>query len=422
MKKKIIFQKCNINYIYFFLYILAYIISLIIDHHLELREFNDNDPDNIYFFINIDILEIYTFNLADFFAIIPHFISKKLSRSEQIIDNNNENKEKTELIYNEAKITGAKLRPKTIFFYLIIIAAFDFLKDFMNILYYIFFPKFKNETNPFNHTVIFEIIIQFIFSYFILRIQFFKLQHFSLYLNIIIFIIILGLDLVDILKFTIVKGFIYIFYPFLLIFYCLKSVYGKKIILYGYISIYILIIMKGAIKLVFVVVFSLITLMIDNKIFKIFGIYFSELKYIFLIIAKIIINFFIELSLWITLDRFSPNHTPIIIIGEEICNFVEDLLNKDSKFKKMNGHKYIRIFLYLISLIGVLIHNEIIVTNICGLGSDTKYFLDIVVKTDEEFTKSDNPDILKRFETLELMSQQGDENSTQNKCELEIIN
>ena len=314
MKKKIIFQKCNINYIYFFLYILAYIISLIIDHHLELREFNDNDPDNIYFFINIDILEIYTFNLADFFVIIPHFIIKKLSRSEQIIDNNNENKEKTELIYNEAKITGAKLRPKTIFFYLIIIAAFDFLKDFMNILYYIFFPKFNIETNPFNHTVIFEIIIQFIFSYFILRIQFFKLQHFSLYLNIIIFIIILGLDLVDILKFKIVKGFIYIFYPFLLIVYCLKSVYGKKIILYGYISIYILIIMKGAIKLVFVVVFSLITLMIDNKIFKIFGIYFSELKYIFLIIAKIIINFFIELSLWITLDRFSPNHTPIIII------------------------------------------------------------------------------------------------------------
>ena len=88
----------------------------------------------------------------------------------------------------------------------------------------------------------------------------------------------------------------------------------------------------------------------------------------------------------------------------------------------MNGHKYIRIFLYLISLIGVLIHNEIIVTNICGLGSDTKYFLDIVVKTDEEFTKSDNPDILKRFETLELMSQQGEENSDHNKSELEINN
>ena len=119
MKKKIIFQKFNINYIYFLLFILAYIISLIIDHNLELREFNDNDPDNIYFFINIEILEIYTFNLADFFAIIPHFIRKKLSRSEQIIDNNNENKEKTELIYNEAEITGAKLRPKTIFFILL---------------------------------------------------------------------------------------------------------------------------------------------------------------------------------------------------------------------------------------------------------------------------------------------------------------
>ena len=80
----------------------------------------------------------------------------------------------------------------------------------------------------------------------------------------------------------------------------------------------------------------------------------------------------------------------------------------------MNGHKYIRIFFYLILLIGVLIHNEIIVTNICGLGSDTKYFLDIVVKNDEEYTNSDNPDILKKFETLELNDYQEDENSAGN--------
>ena len=118
--------------------------------------------------------------------------------------------------------------------------------------------------------------------------------------------------------------------------------------------------MKGAIKLIFVIISSLIALIVDKKIFKIFANYFSELKYILLIIAKIIVDFFSELSLWITIDRFSPNHTPIIIIGEEFCNFVEDLIDKDSKFKLMGGHKYIRIFFYLISLIGVLIHNEIL--------------------------------------------------------------
>ena len=87
-----------------------------------------------------------------------------------------------------------------------------------------FFSKYEEDSIPFDHTVLFETFIQFIFSYFILKIRFYKLQHFSLYLNIIIFIIILAIDLVDILKFEVIKGFIYIFFPIELIFYCLKSV------------------------------------------------------------------------------------------------------------------------------------------------------------------------------------------------------
>ena len=286
MKKKIIFQKCNIHYIYFLLYILTYIIILIIDHYLELREFDNNVSDNVYYFLNIEILQIYTLNLSDFFAIILYLIRKKLSKSnndnkntENNLDNNSsENNDKKELIYNESNQTGAKFKTKQKLFYLFMIAAFDFLKNFVFVLYYIFFPKYENCSNPLDHSAIFEIIIQFVFSYLILKVHFYKLQHFSLYLNIIIFIIILAIDLVDILKFEIFEGFTYIFFPFQLIFYCLKAVYGKKVILYGYISIYILIIMKGAFKLIFVIVFSLIVLIVDKKIFIIFAEYFSILN------------------------------------------------------------------------------------------------------------------------------------------------
>ena len=232
MKKKIILQKCNINYIYFLLYILTYIIILIIDHYLELREFDNNVPDNVYYFLNIEILQIYTLNLSDFFAIILYLIREKLSKSnndnkntENNLDNNSsENNDKKELIYNESNQTGAKFKTKQKLFYLFMIAAFDFLKNFVFVLYYIFFPKYENCSNPLDHSAIFEIIIQFVFSYLILKVHFYKLQHFSLYLNIIIFIIILAIDLVDILKFEVIKGFIYIFFPIELIFYCLKSV------------------------------------------------------------------------------------------------------------------------------------------------------------------------------------------------------
>ena len=66
----------------------------------------------------------------------------------------------------------------------------------------------------------------------------------------------------------------------------------------------------------------------------------------------------------------------------------------------MGWDLYIRIFLYLIIAIGVLIHNEIVVINICNLGSDTKYFLDLELKKEELFNNADNPEIIKRYETL----------------------
>ena len=43
---------------------------------------------------------------------------------------------------------------------------------------------------------------------------------------------------------------------------------------------------------------------------------------------------------------------------------------------------YIRLFLYIILIICVLIQNEIIVINICGLASDTKYFLNLKLKNE----------------------------------------
>ena len=50
---------------------------------------------------------------------------------------------------------------------------------------------------------------------------------------------------------------------------------------------------------------------------------------------------------------------------------------------------YVRIFLYLILIIGVMIHNEIIIINICGLASDTKYFLDLKVEIEQLYSDTE---------------------------------
>ena len=47
-----------------------------------------------------------------------------------------------------------------------------------------------------------------------------------------------------------------------------------------------------------------------------------------------------------------------------------------------------------------MIHNEIIIINICGLASKTKYFLDLKFSSEELYINENDPEILRRFETL----------------------
>ena len=210
MDKKIIFQKCNFNYIYFLFYFLTTVIMSIIDYYLNPENIKgENKKKSKYDYINKQILEVFIFNISDFFAIIPFLISKKLT-----VSNNNDNKkeekdtfsekrvntedtEQLELIYNDFKLSEIEKRRKKVIFYLILIASFDFLKDFIFVLYYAIFIK-DYRIFPFNFTAMLDIIFQFIFSYLILETHFYKLQKCSLYLNVGILAIFIILDSIDI--------------------------------------------------------------------------------------------------------------------------------------------------------------------------------------------------------------------------------
>ena len=417
--KVIIFRKCNLNYIYFLLYTISYIIILVIEDFLVLDEDfknRENQKKTHYYELSLEILNLYIANISNFIAIIPYFIRKKLlginndNKEKEInLDRKNtkmsENKEQIELIYNDFAQYESEKRKNILMFYVFLVAAFDFLKDFSLIFFYIVFPKDKFHYAPFNGYVILDIILQFISSYLILKIHFYKLQYCSLYLNVAIFFSILIFDLLDIFDSQKIQGKIYIIYPFYIISYCLGYVYGKKAIILGYMSIYLIIIYKGVIKIILVAIFSSIVLIVKIDVFIDLGQYFSETKFILLIIAKVIANFFNDLFFWLIIDRFSPNYTPLILLVEEVCNFVEDLITK-GVFQDMPPYKYVRILLYIISFIGVIIHNEIVVINICGLGSDTKYFLEHILKDEEEFSCSDNPNILKRYDSFIEMNYQ----------------
>ena len=164
----------------------------------------------------------------------------------------------------------------------------------------------------------------------------------------------------------------------------------------------LLIIIKGSFELILSLIFSLILYFSKKDVFTKVGFFFSYNEYIGLMIAKLFSNFFSTLFIWLILDRFSPNYFPLSLILYDFITFIVNIIVDSSYFNaiKNKWDLYIRIFLYIVSFIGVMIHNEIVVINICNLGSDTKYFLDLQVESDELFAKTDNPEIMKRFDSL----------------------
>ena len=64
-------------------------------------------------------------------------------------------------------------------------------------------------------------------------------------------------------------------------------------------------------------------------------------------------------------------------------------------FLEYSFHKYIILFIV------TMIHNEIIIINICGISSEAKYFMDLKVEIEEIYSITDDPEILKKYETIE---------------------
>ena len=151
---------------------------------------------------------------------------------------------------------------------------------------------------------------------------------------------------------------------------------------------------------IFTIILSIIILIVNKELFVQLGFFFSEVKYILLIIANIISSFFENLFYWIIIDRFNPNYIPFVLILQELCIFIDIKAFHPEYYTMMGWDENFRLFLYIILFVCVMIHNEIIIINICGLASETKYFLDLKFSSEELYMIENDPDILRRFETL----------------------
>ena len=79
MQRKIFFQKCNFNYIFFVLYILVFFLNIYIGFDNYAEKFGIEQKKEEYY-LPLQIMHLYISNLSNFLAIIPYLIRKRIIR------------------------------------------------------------------------------------------------------------------------------------------------------------------------------------------------------------------------------------------------------------------------------------------------------------------------------------------------------
>ena len=202
----------------------------------------------------------------------------------------------------------------------------------------------------------------------------------------------------------------------------MENAFGKKAMIFGYISPYTLLLLIGIYKnilmFIFLVLFIPIVLSLDDN-------FFNDMKnydYIKIIIlfGKIIFHFLRGLFNWILVDRFSPSHLALSLILEFISyNITLMAFGFASQIDIVQIS--IRLILYLILFLAAMFHNEIFIITKCGLGDNTLLFLEERLK-EEKLLSDLNADReeLKRYDTmveLELTEENNNENNNEQENE-----
>jgi len=267
-----------------------------------------------------------------------------------------------------------------------------------------------------NSSVVFNILLQYILGYFILRTKFYTHHYFSFILNAICFLILTTLDIINLVfvkSFSLIYILLYIAY---LLFFAFEYAFGKKALINGFFSIYSFLIQKALYKTIFVIIFSIVIFFIDKYIYSNINDILLEPTNIIPIIALFIFGFTSNLFKWYVIDKFSPGYLPLPFVIEDIGYYISFLITgKEDRYKSLQkADLAARIIIYVILFIGVMIHNEIFIINLCGLNLYTKLYLDKKFRQEELLSITDNEEILQRFDTTIMEMQERFEEENEN--------
>ena len=391
MRKIFYFPKCEWKYILFLLFFIFSFLQTSI-----IRWISMNSKDVAQPFLNT-----YLFSVSDFLAIIPYLIvflrSRRIKGEE--IRLAKINSIKGSFLYNK----GDK-KSKNFYWLNILVALFDFGSHISSLLFYIVYGRNERSIseNNLSSLLIFNTVIIYVLSRFVLKTYFYKHHYFSFLINVICILTLGTIDIINIINtddkdkgstgmviFYIIKKILSI------VFYAVEDVIGKKLLMEEFISIYTLLLYRAIFGTIFMIIFSIpfifvkvtdtsnpnnpVTEIIFNRILKLF----EDLN-AYRIILFTITNLFYNIFIWLIIDKFSPSHYSISIILESFGTLIRLWITEPEK----TDLPVLRMFIFFILIFASFIHTELIVINYCDLQKNTKLFLDEIEKS--EFTNIDD--------------------------------
>ena len=394
-KKFLLFTKPHLPHLLFLFFFIASLVKKNLQNYF-----------NKYQRIGVEFLKLYSFLIDNFISAIPYLILKKRTEEKKIDKNENikNNILSIDYIYSNKTSEDKDIKIEKAFNLILVITITDFIAEIISTIFYIIKEEkgLEVQLSNLNSTLIINVIIIFLLSKKILKTNFFKHHYCSLIMTILCLLTLVITDLINIInnsKGSLLWDIIYIFVRIVgIILYSLSDVLAKVVFLYHYFNPYLLLLNKAAVKFVGLIIFSFPFIFIkledsngeEKSAFAMLKTVFDDKINILIIIGFIIVSFFYTIIIYLIIDFFSPNH---FVIARAFENFGVLIINIIIYGPDSEKYIILKIIMYIILIIVSLIFNEFIVINICGLGKNTKLFLNYEADNEIKMVQNDKNDI-----------------------------
>ena len=380
----------SINHLFFLLFVIAYflrewIVDVICESISQFNYFGNTKKATKKLF------NMYIFTISYFFSFIFVCIikirSKRKLRKDSEVSSDIQSSHSLKYIYTgDLPVNTGNLLIRTI-----LVSIFDIIAQFsVFLLYFLVNDDEAFEKNDkMDIFSIFKILSIYLFSRIILKTYFYKHHYLSIGINIIC-IIILGSYELCLIEYSKIKITYILVRIFSVILYSLEDVMGKKALTKEFLSPYSLLAYKGIYELIIISLSSIPLFFIKRNeviIFSKMSVLVIGVKNICVNILVMIINCLYNIIIWIIIDRFSPNDYAMTTIIEGMTEKIFNFWLHKSKDEINIGKSIFYFIIYLILIIGICIHNEIIIINKYKLNEYTKKKLGKKGDEDLELTK-----------------------------------